>query len=288
MSVRRCPACGEEYLDWVQTCPDCGVALGAPELSLLDEPGDDHLVYELGEWSPAQRDELGRLLDEHEVVHAWEATDLVVREGDEELVDGLLPTIDPDLAVEEAEPEPGSPVVGRDAASPDAEAPDDEGDGGFELVYDLGDLSDGQRGELVARLAEGGVPHDWDDGDSLVVDAADEAIVEQILDDVVYPDALAVDADAADEGGSELLSQLFLAADRLRNDPEDHEGVLGMVDAAAEAAGHGAPFGVPDRTWAVVVDRAGALRAALETDDVDDEAIVVAADELRSLLRPLV
>ncbi|MBK9179248.1 MAG: hypothetical protein IPM45_06665 [Acidimicrobiales bacterium] len=310
MSLRRCPVCGQEYLDWVQTCSDCAVALGPPEPSLLDEPGDDHLVYELGEWSPAQRDQLDRLLDEHDVVHAWEATDLVVREGDEQVVDRLLPGIDPDLAVEEVEPEPepGSRGVERSAAA-DGE-PADAGfesvhdlgdltdgeptDDGFELVYDLGDLTDGERGELVARLAGAGVPHDWDDADSLVVDAVDEAVVEQILDDVVHPDALPVVADAEggdgadDEAGPELLSELFLAADRLRNDPEDHEGVLGMVDAAAESAGHGPPFGVPERTWAAVVERAGALRAALETDDVDDEAIVAAADELRSLLRPLV
>jgi len=263
MSTRTCPSCGAEYLGWVTRCSECGVALGPEGPSVLDLPEDDQIVYELGEWPPALRDAVAARLQADGVAFAWEGTDLVVHVDDEDHLDAVVAELDPDQA----------------------EGAGTGGDRG-QLVYDLSEWAGPDRARLGAALDEAGIPYAWEPDGSLVVPAADEHLVEAVLDSVEYPDAL--EADLGDDGADaqEVLSDLFLAADRLQHDPQHPEGVGGLYDTVPLALGMQAPYGVAEPTWRQLVDGARALFEAVQAGD--DDAVVGAAAALRAGLRPLV
>lgn len=165
---------------------------------------------------------------------------------------------------------------------------DDGDDGGEGLAYDLADWDDEQRRGLEAALDAVAIPWEWD-GDELVVDLEDEARVEALIEAVDFPDALAVEdgpEEPGDEADPELLSRLFVAADRLRGNPE-HPGAVDEVLDAARQDPPGPPYGVDARTWAAVLEHLGALAGALEAR-ADDDVVRSAADALRDSLRPLV
>lgn len=162
---------------------------------------------------------------------------------------------------------------------------DEDGEG---IAYDLADWDDDQRRGLEADLDAAAIPWEWD-GDELVVDVEDEARVEALIEAVDFPDALGVEDDPVDAGleaDPELLSRLFVAADRLRGNPE-HPGAVDEVLDAARDQPPGPPYGVDARTWAAVLDHLGALAGALEAR-ADEEHVRGAADALRGSLRPLV
>jgi hypothetical protein len=59
----------------------------------------DELVYELPEWTPELRGELGLLLDRENIPYQWEGgTDLIVPAADEDRVDALLDEIEQGVA----------------------------------------------------------------------------------------------------------------------------------------------------------------------------------------------
>jgi len=201
---------------------------------------------------------LARLLDSEAIPHAWEATDLVVRQIDEERVEAIMDDIDTE---------------------------DEEGE---QVVYELSDWEPDLRAKLVERLDAARVAYAWDEHDDLVVDDTDEDVVEQLLDELEFPDSLPSDEDASEEtSAQDVMSDLFVAADRLKNDPADHEGVLGAFDGAQAAASLATPYGFTDEAWQAIVTRSAALRDALE-GDVDDLEIMDLAAELRTLLRQYV
>jgi hypothetical protein len=62
-----------------------------------DEPPEaDHheVVYELDDWLPEERAQLGLLLDRDGIVHGWEGNDLIVAEVDENRTEPLLDEVD--------------------------------------------------------------------------------------------------------------------------------------------------------------------------------------------------
>jgi hypothetical protein len=242
----------------VVECVECAVPLIDEVPTAVDDVGDPdekQVVYELGEASNDERIELDRALRQAGIVHAWDAGALVVREADESRADAI---------VEES---------------------------GDEVAYELDDWTDDQRAQLVDRLAAAGVAHEWDEDGALVVGDADADHVESIIDGIEFPDQLAPD-DGANAGGdglaaSDALSELFVASDRLMHDPEDHEGVLSLVDAARMADSLAVPYGFAPAVWRGLVDSANELRGMLE-GDADDEAVRQAAESLRHQLRPWV
>lgn len=50
----------------------------------------DEVVFELSDWTPAERTSVQAQLTSDQIPHRWEEADLVVREGDADLVDDLL------------------------------------------------------------------------------------------------------------------------------------------------------------------------------------------------------
>lgn len=62
--------------------------------------GPDEVVFELDDWTPAERTSVQAQLTADQIPHRWEESDLVVREGDADLVDDLLDRVE-DAATEE-------------------------------------------------------------------------------------------------------------------------------------------------------------------------------------------
>lgn len=288
--TRWCPTCGAEYLAGVERCADCDVPL-VDERPLrveeVGEPDEEQLAYELEEIDNEGRLLVDRLLIAEGVVHAWQGATLVIRSTDEARVDAIMEQVD---------------ATSGPALDPDAD----------QVVYEVSDWPAAQIEELRDALLVEGIAHQWDENGDLVVLEADDERIESMLDAIEYPDALPANAGAdefradgdedastagdgdgsaeADDGlaAQEAMSELFLAADRLMHDAQDHEGVLSLVDAARLAETLPLPFGFSPPVWADIVHQANALRHALEADVEDDELVMDQARELRTLLRQFV
>jgi hypothetical protein len=189
-------------------------------------------------------------------------------------------------------------------------ARDDEG--GEVVVYELGDWSEEQRGELDQRLHGAGIPHQWETaegadtdadldpvdpwalGTDLVVGEKDEETVDGLLDEIEHPDELEavgagdgdVDGEAAaeeDEASYNVMSHLYLAADRLKDDPGDLALAGEMFDAADAARAIAVPFGIDGEVWNKVLELSDLITTSLE-EEADDDAVRARAQELRDLL----
>ena len=295
MATKFCMQCAGEFIDTVDRCPDC-------DLDLVDERPSDHLdgaggrtdaegqvQYELHEWAVESRVMLEQLLESAGVRHAWSGTDLIIGAADEVRVDGLvdqvevttLPTLDPDLP---------------------------------KLAYDIDDWSDEQQTLLMHALDEVAIGYEFDLDGALVVLEENEERVEVILDRIEFPDALPIDdpvdgtldvdedetdADADDDGGgrldsvdgleaAEVMSDLFVASDRLQRNARDAEGVLTLVARADVARRLRLPYGFSTAVWSDIVGQATTVKDLLEGDDADDETIEEHAKVLRDTLRQYV
>ncbi|HEV7887330.1 MAG TPA: hypothetical protein VGO92_07205 [Acidimicrobiales bacterium] len=166
------------------------------------------------------------------------------------------------------------------------------------LVYELNTWDPAQRRQLEVVLAEEGVPYQWEDTD-LLVPAAEEARVDGLLDQVELielPETLeadgaagaAADEDVDDEAVYQVMSDLFVIADRMAEAKTVDLAVAGdFIEAAAAAADTPAPFGVDERTWQQVQRLAGEISERLEEEGEDDKVIAEAAT-LRNALRGFV
>jgi hypothetical protein len=154
-----------------------------------------------------------------------------------------------------------------------------------EIVFELRDWRDDERARLGEKLKTGGIAHEWEDGDLVVADAdADQA--EAAIEAIEYPDELPADAGdeppAEDEGSYEIMSALFVAADRLQHDPDDPV-IGGEFDVAAETAGGvGPPYGFDAQVWRQVQELAANVCDQLDEADLD--VIARDAGTLRQLL----
>lgn len=286
MATKFCMQCAGEFIDTVDRCPDC-------DLDLVDERPADHLdaagdrtgaggqvQYELHEWAVESRVMLEQLLESARIRHAWSGTDLIVGAADEARADALvdqvevttLPTLDPDLP---------------------------------KLAYDIDDWSDEQQTLLMHALDEVAIAYEFDLDGALVVLEENEERVEVILDKIEFPDALPIDddderdedADGEDDGrgdsvdgleAAEVMSDLFVASDRLQRNARDAEGVLTLVARADVARRLRLPYGFSTAVWSDIVGQATTVKDLLEGADADDETIEEHAKLLRDTLRQYV
>ena len=163
-------------------------------------------------------------------------------------------------------------------------APEDDGDEEEQVVYDLSEWDDESCVALLDALSADTIPYGLD-GDELVIGAVDEKRVDEIVAALTTPGAtLTVGGPAS----FEAMSELFVAADELSNDPDDKGATRAIVAGARAAAGASAPFGTDPGWWDGVVARAGALADLVETPNADPEHIVELATAVRSELRPYI
>jgi len=262
--MRWCFQCGIEYDEGVADCVECGVELVDEAPTASDEvgtEGEDQLAYELHEWAGESRRLLGQQLTSRSVAHSWQGATLVVRSEDEVLVDELVDSTDGT----------GGPVL-----DPAAE----------KIAYEVeGWAADEQTAftELLGRL---GIPHEFDEVGDLLVLAADEDAVESALD------AFQGGADERPEleglAANGLLTDIFVACDRLRRDHHDNRGVEGLVDNAPVLVSYRPPFGFDPQMWNSLGERSAELAELLAAGDTDPEEIKERAKVLTEALRQLV
>ncbi len=256
-----------------------------------DEAGDgdegEWLAYELHEWSRESRVMLQQLLTVDGVVHSWQGTTLTVHESLEEKVDSL---------VEEAEE-----AEQAKAATSRPLGPEDD-----LTAFEIGDWSPELREELVERLAQAGVPHILEesaagpdevaDGGEVVdggcwdlwVRESDEARVDLVIEDLL---ARVEEQDFAELDGLEvnsLLSDLFVACDRLRRDVRDPDGVTGAMASAARIVEVRTPFGFSTPDWRSLREASGALLDLMEAQETDEDELRDLAQSLSDTLRTLI
>ena len=228
---------------------------------LEDVPADEiELSYELDTWSTESREMLDRLLAGNDINHAWQGGTLTVNGVDETVVDDLILEVESTLLP---------------ALDPEAE----------KVVYEVAEWTPEGRADLTDALAEEGVRYVFDDMGDLVVMAIDEDRVDLIIDELTDGEE-----DDGDElpPATEVLSELFVAADKLRKSPRDGKTIARAIEEATTIIAMSPPYGFERATWAKVGLRAGALRKALEAEGGDDDDVVAAAEELRDLLHPMV
>ena len=175
------------------------------------------------------------------------------------------------------------------------------------VIYELGEWTEEQRGALEMRLTAEGIEHQWeaptgadvqagyDPGQDspvdtdLVVGEHDEDAVDRLLDEIEFPDALeasdgAVEGDDTDdEANYAVMSNLYVAADRLKDDPADLAVAGDFFDAADGARAISPPFGVDPDVWRKVQELSTSIAQALE-QEADDDTVRTQAQELRDLL----
>ena len=231
-----------------------------------DNDASGYVVYELNEWSRESREMVQQLLEAEDVAFVWESTNLVIPAPFEGRADEVI---------EQVEATASPPL------DPDAE----------KVLYDLGEWTDEEVARLVDALADADIGYDFDVEGNLVVVADDEQRVEDLFDTLEAADDEEDDDDddaVEKRPASDVLSDLFVAADRLSHHARDHEGVLGFVKAADDLDNLRLPFGFETQVWAKIVEDTDRLRAALEGDEIGDDEIEEQAEEYRKLLRQYV
>lgn len=231
-------------------------------------PEEDQVVYELAAWSLDMQAEAAEVLAESQIPHAWDGTDLVVHVQWEQMVDELLDAVER-------------------GATGTVDASDDE------LVYELDEWSPEDRAALTTKLVEAGVEHRWESDTTLIVTPGDEELIEAVLDELEFPRALEVavaddDDIAAEETSFEVLSSLFLAADRLKGNPLDPDGIADLTDALEDADPDAPPYGIVPGLWRDAVERGNRLADTLADPDDRSSEVAAQAAELQAILRPFV
>ena len=224
----------------------------------LDEQQDE-VELELDDWSEPARAALDERLHLLEAPHRWEGALLVVPEQDAAWVERILEQVEDERSAE---------------LDPDAE----------QIGYDLAGWDEPNRDLLVAALEDEAIAFGFD-GDELIVHEIDEQRVDELIDEIVSPGAPPADGG---EARTEVMGELFVAADRLAHDPRDHEGRRAIRAGAEEAATHAPPYGMDKAWWQGVGERCAALVLLFDGPVGDEEPIADAASSLREVLRPYV
>jgi hypothetical protein len=180
-----------------------------------------------------------------------------------------------------------------------------------DVGFELEEWSAGERGRLSAGLRERGIAFRWEPGLTLVVGAADEDLVDTLLDAMESSDRVGRlrgaddddfddrfndgddeddDDDEEGDGGERAhaaMGDLFVAADRLIQRPDDGRIAEQLVAATLIVQDSRAPYGFEPVAWLQIRELAAAALEAVESD-AGDESVSREARTLRDALRPYV
>lgn len=175
---------------------------------------------------------------------------------------------------------------GLDGPDPEADDCRPLDDAKAQVGYELFDWDPTDLDELDDVLHELDLPHEWlSDGYEVVVHEDDEARVDALLPRIRFPDEIPAEEDDGDDTDIEVLSALFVAADRLQKDATG-EPVNALLDAA-ERIEDRPPYGVDEKEWDGVVDLVDELIDAFHAA-APPAAVATLARRLRDRLRTLV
>ncbi|MSW20677.1 MAG: hypothetical protein F2873_07240, partial [Actinobacteria bacterium] len=269
MSIRVCPLCSAEYLDFKESCNHCGVALVEPgediDIRLLDE--DEQVVYDLSAWPIDAQTETAIAFAESGLPHLWDGTDLIIPEVHEESADRMLERIEDQFDLVEGEEREMLAEEDAESAGPGSVGETSGGDTEFPL--DGWDSS--RRMELVERLVELSVPHHWE-GELLVVPTDRDEDVEAILDEMDGIEPRSEPSSHIDP--AEIASVLFLTAERMRKGKVDATKYAELLEALDAAEPAQPPFGVDPNLWMQMLELGEDLADAVaeDTDEIEEVA----------------
>ena len=245
---------------------------GAGQLIDFD-PFDPDVVkvhYDLSAWGFDARAELSERLADGDLAHGWDGDELIVPEELESQVDVLCEEIEEELG-------PFAIVLEADEESTE---------------FGLDEWTDADRKVLTEALVASEVPHRWE-GTTVIVAADAEDAVDDLLDAIEAGELLAAGDDGV-EPPDNVLSTLFLAADRLAKDPTDLSSRRTLIDLQGELDRRHPPYAFNPRVWVQALDGQQAIidrihaEATGPEDDGEASDVIGLAQELRSLLRPYV
>ena len=204
------------------------------------------IEYDCSPWAGETRRILRSVLDDTGIPHAWEGTVLVVPDEHEDRVDTIIEEV-------------------QSTARPSLGTARDQ------VGFDVSPWSAATINELVDRLVQDTIPHEWDAEGDLMVHAEDSDTVEDILDGLGDPDG---DGEMDGLELHERLGKLFVATDRLSGNPGDQVGLREIEAAYASIESAPLPYGVDTRTWLDLHSAARRLVALAigEEPDEDDPA----------------
>lgn len=271
MSTMYCFQCAREYVDEVTECVECGVELveekptPAEDVGAQDEP---QVAYELYEWSFEARRMLEGLLTSDGLAHGWQGAVLIVREADEDRVDGL---------VEQAE-EADGPIL-----DPDAE----------KIGYDMDEWTAEAQSALVHALGLSGIPHIFSAEGELIVAEDSEEQVDEVIELVTQ--RMAIDDELGEatqviEGLqlNDLLGDVRVLANKLVKNSGDAKSTLAMVKQAELLADVRTPFGFDSTRWQDIRLRATNMMDVLTNEDREEDDVQEAAGALSAELKEVV
>lgn len=161
-----------------------------------------------------------------------------------------------------------------------------------ELEYDLGEMEARDRALATQALNDEGIAYRWEPGPILVVAADEEARVDEILDEATSIDAEDVvlasadEADvAADETAMAGLSRVYDAANRLARNPDNEHAAEALEQATAVVLEHAPPWGFDATVWKRLGEGAAELVELVRAEDGTLGEIIIAAEELRDIVR---
>ena len=85
-----------------------------------------------------------------------------------------------------------------------------------------------------------------------------------------------------------MMTQVFVACDRLRKDPRDDAGVSKLIELAPLLAGHRPPFGIDPKLWDALGERSADLVDLLAAGDTPENELTAAATTLTEVRRRLI
>lgn len=224
---------------------DSAVALARPPVEKLT---DARLLFDCSGWDRDDRAELDAALGQRSIDRVWQGPELVVGMLDEHLVEEAFD----DMGV-------GQAHLSGSAA---------------QVVYEVGEWPRVLRDSLAESLLVAGIACGWDDAADLHVSAVDEVAVDAIVEAMPDPDEVFEEAEGTEV--QDLLTQLYAAVDRLKDNPKIPGARLDVVEAADRMDRLAVPFGFDANQWRDLVERAVDLR-----DEIDDD--VASAQALENL-----
>lgn len=248
-----------------------------------NDPDEQIVAYDLRAWAADDQAELAAALAEAGVPHAWaDNSELLVPEVAEGRADEIVNDLEVRLGVNLA------PTIDLSVPLADNEP---------SVEYDLAEWPDDDRTSVARAIEEGFIRYRWE-GSTLVVAAADEATIDDLLDAVEHGEVVGdldghstpagVDGDGAtgEELPFETLSTFFLAGDRLARNPLDADGLTHLLGALDVADPANPPYGVDRGLWVRTCGLADQLADSLgEGDSPDVDTAAQLAAQLRDLLR---
>lgn len=234
------------------------------------DPDTVKVHYDLTAWTFDQRAELSEALATAELPHAWEDDELVIPEAAEDEVDALFERFDEELG-------PFPIVLADDEPSTD-------------FVLDEWSIAD--RNALSDALIEAEIPHRWS-GTTVLVASDAKDTVDELLDAIEAGELVAEGADDGSAPPDGALGTMFVAADKLAKDPMDADARTTLLELSAQVDPKYPPYGVAPRAWAGAIAAVRNINERVVADSetpegIDESELIGLAQDLRSLVRPLV